>query len=169
MDQYLKDTLSNLQKLMPRTPASVVYFLGGQLPATALLHIRQLTIFGMVCHQTNSILHEASEHQLVTSKHSNGSWIMQIRELCLQYSLPSPLSLLQLPPPKTKYKRLVKSHIIDFWELKFRADAAPLDSLLYFNPNFMSLLRPHPIWTTCGSNPFEVNKAITQARMLLGR
>ena len=169
MDQYLKDTLSNLQKLMPRTPASVVYFLGGQLPATALLHIRQLTIFGMVCHQKNSILHKASEHQLVTSKHSNGSWIMQIRELCLQYSLPSPLSLLQLPPPKTKYKRLVKSHIIDFWELKLRADAASLDSLLYFNPNFMSLLRPHPIWTTCGSNPFEVNKAITQARMLSGR
>ena len=33
----------------------------------------------------------------------------------------------------------------------------------------MSLVKPHPIWTTCGSNPFEVNKAMIQARMLSGR
>ena len=33
----------------------------------------------------------------------------------------------------------------------------------------MSLVIPHPIWTTCGSNPYEVNKATVQARMLSGR
>ena len=33
----------------------------------------------------------------------------------------------------------------------------------------MSLGKPHPIWLTCGSNPFEVNKAVIQARMLSGR
>ena len=33
----------------------------------------------------------------------------------------------------------------------------------------MSLTKPHLLWTMCGSNPFEVNKAIVQARMLSGR
>ena len=33
----------------------------------------------------------------------------------------------------------------------------------------MSLSSPHPIWTTCGNNPFEVHKAIIQARFLSGR
>ena len=27
----------------------------------------------------------------------------------------------------------------------------------------MSLVKPHPLWLTCGSNPFEVNKAVIQA------
>ena len=33
----------------------------------------------------------------------------------------------------------------------------------------MSLIKPHLLWLTCGSNPFEVNKAVIQARMLSGR
>ena len=33
----------------------------------------------------------------------------------------------------------------------------------------MSLTKPHPIWTTTRSNPYEVSKAIQQARLLSGR
>ena len=33
----------------------------------------------------------------------------------------------------------------------------------------MSLKQCHPLWTSCSSNPFEVNKAVCQARLLSGR
>ena len=33
----------------------------------------------------------------------------------------------------------------------------------------MSLSKPHPLWTTCGSNSYEVNKACIQAKYLSGR
>ena len=33
----------------------------------------------------------------------------------------------------------------------------------------MSLSNPHPLWSTCGSNSFEISKAIVQAKMLSGR
>ena len=33
----------------------------------------------------------------------------------------------------------------------------------------MSLIKPHPIWLTAGSNPYEIAKAIQQARFLSGR
>ena len=33
----------------------------------------------------------------------------------------------------------------------------------------MSLTKPHPIWTTPGSNPYEIAKAVQQARFLSGR
>ena len=39
-------------------------------------------------------------------------------------------------------------------------------SLLFFNPSSMSLSLPHPLWTSCSSNPFEVNKARVQAALL---
>ena len=42
------------------------------------------------------------------------------------------------------------------------------DSLVLFNPNFMSLKSPHPIWSSAGTNRYEINKAIIQARMLSG-
>ena len=33
----------------------------------------------------------------------------------------------------------------------------------------MSLSRLHPLWTTCGSNQYEVNKAVIVAKLLSGR
>ena len=58
---------------------------------------------------------------------------------------------------------------MDFWETKLRNDAAPLTSLAYFKPSYMSLARPHAIWWTAGANPYEVAKAVIQCRMLSGR
>ena len=50
-----------------------------------------------------------------------------------------------------------------------REKAAELTSVPYFNPQFMSLARPHPIWTSCVSNPWEIHKAVTACRILSGR
>ena len=55
------------------------------------------------------------------------------------------------------------------WQTKFRQEASRLPSLLYFKPQFMSLSAPHPLWSTCGSNSYEICKAIIQAKMLSGR
>ena len=69
------------------------------------------------------------------------------------------------------YKKLIKARVTDYWERYYRAKALHLcdHSLKHFKPEFMSLSWPHKIWTTCGSNPFEIHKAVVQARMLSGR
>ena len=94
---------------------------------------------------------------------------MQIRDLCLQYQLPHPLKMLDLPLTKESAKCLFKSKVVDYWQEKLRHEASNLPSLCFFKPQFMSLLRPHPLWTTCGSNSYEICKAIIQAKMLSGR
>ena len=48
-------------------------------------------------------------------------------------------------------------------------EASKLPSLFYFHPEVMSLSSPHPMWISAGSNPFEISKAVIQARMLSGR
>ena len=169
IDQHVKNKLQNLQKLMDRTPDCVVAFLGGHLPGSAILHMRQLSIFGMICHLPGTLLHQVAEHLLITAKTTSGSWFVQVRDLFVKYSLPPPLALLRCPPSKASFKSMVKSGVINFWETKLRAEAKPLPSLQYFKPDYMSLVKPHQIWTSCGSNPFEVNKAVIQARMLSGR
>lgn len=169
IDQYMKQTVQRLQKLMDKTPACVVAFLGGQLPGTALLHMKQLSLFGMVSRLPDNNLHLHAKHILTSARPSASSWFQQIRDLCLLYKLEHPLSTLQNPPKKAAFNRLVKSSIIDHWEAKLRQEASSLTSAPYFKPEFMSLTRPHPLWFSCGSNPFESHKSVQTSRMLSGR
>ena len=154
-----------------QSPACVVAFLGDTLTGTALLHLRQLSIFGMITRMPGSILHSHGVRVLTSARPSEVSWFQQIRDLCLQYQLPHPLTILNEPTALTKhqYKNLTKSRVIDYWEALLREQAFILTSAPYFKPAYMSLTRPHPIWTTCGSNPFESHKASIASRMLSGR
>ena len=48
-------------------------------------------------------------------------------------------------------------------------ETSSLDFPPYFRVDFMSLLKPQPLWFSCGSNAFECHKAVITARMLSGR
>ena len=63
----------------------------------------------------------------------------------------------------------MKSAVLEYWNQKLRGQASMLDSLKYFNPSFMSLTTTHPIFSTCGTSPYEVSKAVVQAMYLSGR
>ena len=164
-----KKTLRNLQKLPFGTPEPVIMFLGGNLGATAHIHLRQLNLFGMITRLPENILNKVATIKLYSEPDNSASWFSQIRKLTTQYNLPGPLQLLSEPLSKTTFKNLIKKKIVSYWEDKYRADAAPMDSLKYFNPQFMSPLKPHPIWTTCSSNTFETNKALLVTKLLSGR
>ena len=105
-NQHYKDILQNLQKLPSQTPHSVIYFLAGSLPLTAQLHIRQLGLFSMICRLPADPLNSHARNVLTTSKRSSKSWFWQIRDLCLQYSLPHPLNFLESPSNKEHFRKL---------------------------------------------------------------
>ena len=140
-------------------------------PGTALLHLRMLTLLGMIARLgPDNILQQHGRHVLlnIAGENVNKSWFASMRSICQQYSLPDPLLVLQSPPTTYQWKTLTKSKVLDWWQIKLRGEAQHLDSLIFFNPKYMSLSTPHPIWTTAGS-PFEVSKAVVSARMLSGR
>ena len=55
------------------------------------------------------------------------------------------------------------------FERELRAEAAQLSSLVYFRPQYMSLVKTHPVWSSAGSSPSKVTMATVQAQMLSGR
>jgi hypothetical protein len=169
VSQHHKETLRCLQRLLPLTPQSVTYFLAGSLPGSAILHLRQLSIFGMITRLEDNIINNHARNIFNFTTTSSHSWFNQIRDICLKYGLPHPLKFLESPPTKQRFKTLVKKSVVDYWEKKLRAEAAPMDSLVYFHPKYMSLSSPHPLWTTAGSSPTQVSMASVQSLMLSGR
>ena len=123
----------------------------------------------MICLLPGDPLHTRAKQVLSVSSPSCKSWFWQLRDICLLYSLPHPLSLLEAPLSKQKFKKLYKSKIMDYWETKLRQESSLLPSLKYFKPEYYSLQHPHPILWTAGSNPYEVAKSVIQCRMLSGR
>ena len=77
--------------------------------------------------------------------------------------------LLTSLPPRSAFKKKVKSAVTSYWEDVFRSEASSLPSLHLFVPLNCNLCQPHPLWTSAGSNNFECHKTVVLARMISGR
>ena len=158
-------------KLHSSTPECAVWFLAGCLPVEALLHLRIMSLFGMITrlNDGDNILANHARFILSTARSSSKSWFLLIQSIFLQYSLPHPIHFLDSPQSKHSFKNLTRSAVVDYWEQNLRGQATLLSSLKYFNPCFMSLSKTHPLFSTCGSSSYQVLKASIQAKFLSGR
>ena len=148
----------------------MVFFLADRLPGEAVLHLKQLTLFGTICQLKGNILNDIAEKLLTCEKQTSKNWFANIRSICFTYNLPHPLTLLRNPPNKEAFKSLIRNNITDFWQAKLREQSSLLESksLKYFKPKFMSLNKPHPMYA-CAVTTYQVNKIVTVSRLLSGR
>ena len=175
LDHHHKLKLEGLLRLYPGTPLPVVYFLAGCLPASAVLHLRQLTLLAMVArlgpdcplYQYGTFI--LSNPPPCTRSSSAIPWFIQMRHLCHQYDLPDPFVVLTSPPSKAVWKSKIKKQVENFWRSKLLAHAASLPSLSHLRATHMSLTSPSHLLTSCGSSGHEVKKVTVQIRMLSGR
>ena len=124
----------------------------------------------MICRlNPDNLLYQHARNFFSGAVNFRGSWFLQIRKLCLMYSLPHPSVLFQQALPKERFKSMMKKKIIVFWEILLRKEANSLKSLTFFKPQFMSVVRPHPLWETAGHSPIKVAMATIQALFLSGR
>jgi hypothetical protein len=103
------------------------------------LHTRQLTLFSMICHLPDDHLNSHARYILSSTPASSKSWFHQIKDLCLKYSLPHPIQLLENPPPRSLLKNKVKSNVIEYWDKFLTAEASGLKSLCYLKPSQFNL------------------------------
>ena len=133
LDSHYLNIMQNLQRLHDKTPRAVVLFMAGSLPGEAILHMKQLTLFSMICRLPGDPLHTHAHYVLSCSPRTAKSWFQQVRDICLLYALPHPLELLQHPPTKHSFKKLMKENVTKYWENLLRSETLGLSSLIYFN------------------------------------
>ena len=132
--------LERLQRLYPCTPEPVVYFLAGTLPTSAVLHLRQLSLLGMIGRLgPHSILHRHGRQVLAAASPESTSpypcsqsWFVQVRGLTEKYLLPDPLVIMANPPTKEAWKKHTKLRVIEHWTVLLREHASTLPSLSQF-------------------------------------
>ena len=135
---HVKQTTQNLLKLHQNTPDVFIFMMAGTLPGAAILHLKQLTLFGMICNLPGNILNQIAQEILLKNTEKDKSWFAQIQSLCFKYNLPNPLLLLADPISKPKFKTLIKTQVVDFWQTLFRRRTTELSSLKYFKYSLLS-------------------------------
>ena len=166
VDKQYKKTLQNILKLPPTSSAALIYLTAGSLPGTAIVHLRQLSLFDMICRLTEDPLNQHAHQVFQNTTKYQHSWFIQIRNLLQQYKLPHPLYFLTTTLSKETCKKLIKSKVVDFWPEKLWSEASLLPSLRLFLTEYFSFCQPHRIWTSAGHKPYEVSKARIQLLFL---
>ena len=131
--------------------------------------MRQLSLLSLICNLPNDPLHQHGLYALTVLPPSSQSWFHQVRDLCLKYQLPHPLTLLNQPIHKVKFKKLVKLKVTEYWQYTLATECSSLPSLKYFDPWRASLLHPHPLWTSTVGNSYETCKSTVLGLMISGR
>ena len=167
--RHHKDTIKRIMKLPEDTSDCAVFFIAGSLPSTAILHLRILSLFSMICKLPGNILQSVGFSALTVAKPSARSWFQEVRNLCIQYNLPHPINLLQSPEQPEKFKAVCKANVMEYWHARLSRKTRELN-LPFLKPEYLSLLKSHPIWTSLKSgNQYQVRAAIIQASFLSGR
>ena len=158
-------------RLHQATPAPAVFFIAGCLPFQAHLHLRIFSIFGQICRlrDGDNILASRAKIIFSSANPSTKSWFWKLRQLCLLYELPHPTEWLAAKPGKTQVKAVTRSAVLQVTLNKMRTKADSLPSLKYLKTSYLGLSKCHPLFRSCGSSPWEVEKGTTQARLLSGR
>ena len=128
-------------------------------------------MFGQICRLRNgdNILARHALNVLSSAQSSSKSWFWRLRDLCLQYGLPHPQDWLTSQPSKLQVKSMTKTAVLQHWLAILRTKTMSLPSLKYLRTDYLGLTTCHPIFTTCRSSPWEVEKGTSQARLLSGR
>jgi hypothetical protein len=139
--------LRGFLKLSNSSPVPALYFLLGELPIEARLHIDLLTLFHNIISNPETKLSQIVKYILMMSDDKSTTWSKHVSLICRQYQLPDPLKLLQSTPiPRAEWKTLIVTKITAHHERNLREKAAANSNLQYLNVQLLGLSgRSHPV------------------------
>ena len=107
LNVYFNKLIKQIQHLPERTANAGALLLIGQIPIEGQIHKRMLCTFRNVIANSNSVEQNIAYRQLATKSNDSKSWFIKIVQITQLYVLPSPYDLMETPPNKRKWKKLV--------------------------------------------------------------
>ena len=144
---FQRKVLRSFLKLSNRSPIPSMFFLLGELPLEAQIHINTLMLFYNAWSNRSTTVHDLVKYILKMCNQNSTTWSNHVQLLCQKYNLPSPLKLLEHETPWSKdtWKCLVKTTITAYYENKLRAESKSNSKMNFLNVQLCSLSGlPHP-------------------------
>ena len=127
-------------KLSPYSPTAPLYFLLGELPIEATLHLDLFSLFWTIWSNPQTTVHNVVKYVLKMSTDSSLTWSVHVRLLTQLYGLPDPLSLMESNLwTKQSWKDLCVTRVRAQHERNLRSKAARNYKLKYLNVQSIGL------------------------------
>ena len=112
LDRLHKTFLKLILSLPDTVADPAVYILSGSTPIECIIHKRALTLHGNICRLGEEIVKKRLARRVLSVKGYNGrSWFVDIRKLLIKYGLPPAGEILNDPPTRYRWKRLVRQQL----------------------------------------------------------
>ena len=147
MTAFHHKILRGFLKLSPSSPIPALYFLLGELPIEAALHLDVLGLFHNIWANPTTTVYEVLRYILKMSDRQSVTWAAHVRTLCAMYGLPDPLALLEKEDawPKSVWKNWCQTKVRAFHEKFWRTKALSNSKMSYLNIQLSGLTgRHHP-------------------------
>lgn len=161
--------LRAILKLSQFSPIVPLYFLLGELPVEASLHLDVLSLFWNIWINPQTKAFDVLKYLLMMTDSSSLTWAAHVRILFKLYKLPDPLVLLDCQPwSKERWKLHTQAAVTSHHEASLRSKATGNYKLEYLNVQAIGLIaRPHPVleWVLTTQ---DVTKVRPHVKMLAG-
>ena len=139
--------LRAILKLSKYSPLPPLYFLLGEPPLEASLHLDVFSLFWNIWVNPQTKVFEVLKYLLMISDDNSLTWSAHVRILFGIYNLPDPLLLLNTTPwPKQRWKNHTRIAVISYHEAIWRQKAKANVKLQYLNVQATGLnSRIHPM------------------------
>ena len=146
---FHKKILRAILKLSKYSPTIPLYFLLGEVPIEASLHMDVLSLFYNIWVNNNTKVHAVVKYLLTMCDQNSLTWSAHVRIIFQLYQLPDPLLLLEETPwSKEQWKSMANTAVITHHEKSLRISALNNHKLKYLNIQATGLSgRPHPIFS----------------------
>ena len=139
--------LRGILKFSKVSPVAPLYFLLGELPLEATLHLDILTLFWSIWSNPQTKIYDIMKYLLMMSGPSSVTWSAHIRILFKIYNLPDPLSLLGGALwSKDRWKTTIKTAVTTHTETVLRKKVENNSKLGFLNVKTLGLSgKVHPV------------------------
>ena len=167
---FQRKVLRSFLKLSNRSPIPSMFFLLGELPLEARIHLNIFSLFHTIWSNPQTTAHQVVRYILRMADSSSTTWAAHLRLLCQMYGILDPLFLIEqeMPWPKERWKELTTTKVIIYHEKQLRRKAASNSKMEYFNVQTLGLTgRIHPAVQNL-STTHDVRKARQHLKFLAG-
>ena len=168
LNKYHKKTIKQIISLQSTVTDPAIYIISGLLPIEAEIDIKVLTLFGNICRlDRKSTEWRIAERQLTIKTFKSNSWFIDLKKICVKYSIHNILEFLYCPLTKAKWKMTIINRVKEYWKSRILQNKQMYSSLRYLSNEYI-LGTVHPVAFLTSANPSDISRIPIKLKITTG-